>query len=174
MSAGCAVDPIVMPDVRYSGGLTRAFTVAHGFKFSDISRLRLECLLEFCRKDQGQCIGFVPPRCPHSSPPTSPSRPSTTSCCDRCSGLWKRSVGEENRPTVELETVRVRLNHTLLPPSFTSTSRAGRVAEEGAEADWRAGLIPSAYTSSLYAIPLLGGIIALAVFAWCVSALDVS
>lgn len=60
---GCAVDPIIMSDIKYEPSLTRAYVETHGFKFSDTSVLNFVCVLELCKKAQGECDGLTPPNC---------------------------------------------------------------------------------------------------------------
>ena len=60
---GCAVDPIIQPDVKYDESLTKAFTETWGYKFSDTSVLNYQCVVELCKKAQGECDGLTPPSC---------------------------------------------------------------------------------------------------------------
>ncbi len=60
---GCAVDPIIQADIKYEPSLTRAFVETHGYKFSDTSVLNYQCVLELCKKAQGECDGLTPPNC---------------------------------------------------------------------------------------------------------------
>lgn len=60
---GCAVDPIIQPDVKYDPSLRKAWVETHGYKFSDTSVLNYLCVLELCKKAQGECDGLTPPSC---------------------------------------------------------------------------------------------------------------
>jgi hypothetical protein len=60
---GCAIDPIIQPDISYSENLDLAHVETHGYKFSDTSVLDYMCVLELCKKAAGECNGFVPPTC---------------------------------------------------------------------------------------------------------------
>lgn len=60
---GCAVDPIIQPDIKYDPSLTRAYVETHGYKFSDTSVLNYQCVVELCKKAQGECDGLTPPNC---------------------------------------------------------------------------------------------------------------
>lgn len=60
---GCAVDPIIQADIKYDESLTKAFTESWGYKFSDTSVLNYQCVLELCKKAQGECDGLTPPLC---------------------------------------------------------------------------------------------------------------
>lgn len=60
---GCAIDPIIQPDVKYEDSLTKAYVETWGYKFSDTSVLDYMCVVELCKKAQGECQGLVPPSC---------------------------------------------------------------------------------------------------------------
>jgi hypothetical protein len=60
---GCAVDPIIQPDIKYDESLTKAYVETHGYKFSDTSVLNYQCVIELCKKAQGECDGLTPPSC---------------------------------------------------------------------------------------------------------------
>lgn len=60
---GCAVDPIIQPDVKYESSLRKAYVETHGYKFSDTSVLNYLCVLELCKKATGECAGLTPPSC---------------------------------------------------------------------------------------------------------------
>jgi len=60
---GCAIDPIIMPDVKYEASLQKASVETWGFKFSDTSVLNFQCVVELCKKAQGECNGLTPPSC---------------------------------------------------------------------------------------------------------------
>jgi hypothetical protein len=60
---GCAVDPIIQPDIKYEQSLTKASVETWSYKFSDTSVLNYQCVLELCKKAQGECDGLTPPSC---------------------------------------------------------------------------------------------------------------
>jgi len=60
---GCAVDPVIQPDVKYEPSLTKAFVETWAYKFSDTSVLDYQCVVELCKKAQGECNGLTPPVC---------------------------------------------------------------------------------------------------------------
>jgi hypothetical protein len=60
---GCAVDPIIQPDIKYDESLNKAYVEAWGYKFSDTSVLNYQCVVELCKKAQGECDGLTPPSC---------------------------------------------------------------------------------------------------------------
>jgi len=60
---GCAVDPIIQADIKYEPSLTKAYVETHGYKFSDTSVLNYQCVVELCKKAQGECEGLTPPNC---------------------------------------------------------------------------------------------------------------
>lgn len=71
---GCAVDPIIQADIKYDASLTRAFVETHGYKFSDTSVLNYQCVLELCKKAQGECDELTPPKCGRGKRSVDPSR----------------------------------------------------------------------------------------------------
>jgi hypothetical protein len=60
---GCAVDPVIQPDVKYEPSLQKAFVETWAYKFSDTSVLDYQCVVELCKKAQGECNGLTPPVC---------------------------------------------------------------------------------------------------------------
>ncbi|VDM93145.1 unnamed protein product [Onchocerca ochengi] len=60
---GCAIDPIIQPDVQYDRDLSRAVVETWGYKFSDTSVLNYQCVIELCKKSAGECEGLTPPAC---------------------------------------------------------------------------------------------------------------
>uniref|UniRef100_A0A0N5AWP3 ZP domain-containing protein n=1 Tax=Syphacia muris TaxID=451379 RepID=A0A0N5AWP3_9BILA len=60
---GCAIDPIIQPDVEYLTNSSRAVVKTFGYKFSDTSVLNYHCVLELCKKSTGECDGLTPPQC---------------------------------------------------------------------------------------------------------------
>ncbi|KAK6112364.1 Zona pellucida-like domain family protein [Brugia pahangi] len=60
---GCAIDPIIQPDVQYDEDLKRAVVETWGYKFSDTSVLNYQCVVELCKKSAGECEGLTPPTC---------------------------------------------------------------------------------------------------------------
>uniref|UniRef100_A0A1I7V653 ZP domain-containing protein n=1 Tax=Loa loa TaxID=7209 RepID=A0A1I7V653_LOALO len=64
---GCAIDPIIQPDVQYDEDLRRAVVETWGYKFSDTSVLNYQCVVELCKKSAGECEGLIPPTCTSSN-----------------------------------------------------------------------------------------------------------
>ncbi|CAJ0947193.1 unnamed protein product, partial [Mesorhabditis belari] len=60
---GCAIDPLIQPDLKYEDERNRAFTEVSGYKFSDTKALNYECVIELCKRDSDECEGFSPPNC---------------------------------------------------------------------------------------------------------------
>lgn len=60
---GCAIDPIIQPDIKYEESLQKAYVETWGYKFSDTSVLNYQCVVELCKIAQGECKGLVPPNC---------------------------------------------------------------------------------------------------------------
>uniref|UniRef100_A0A0R3RRI3 ZP domain-containing protein n=1 Tax=Elaeophora elaphi TaxID=1147741 RepID=A0A0R3RRI3_9BILA len=60
---GCAIDPIIQPDVQYEADMRRAVVETWGYKFSDTSVLNYQCVVELCKKNAGECEGLTPPTC---------------------------------------------------------------------------------------------------------------
>jgi hypothetical protein len=60
---GCAIDPIIQPDVKYEDSLLKASVETWAYKFSDTSVLDYQCVVELCKKAQGECNGLTPPVC---------------------------------------------------------------------------------------------------------------
>jgi hypothetical protein len=60
---GCAIDPVIQPDVVYDREGTRASVETFGYKFSDSVVLNYQCIIELCKKSTGECRGLTPPSC---------------------------------------------------------------------------------------------------------------
>ncbi|KAI6205577.1 60S ribosomal protein L7a [Aphelenchoides besseyi] len=60
---GCAIDPVIQPDVVYDMDGTRASVETFGYKFSDSAVLNYQCIIELCKKSTGECRGLTPPSC---------------------------------------------------------------------------------------------------------------
>ncbi|KAK0414134.1 hypothetical protein QR680_007161 [Steinernema hermaphroditum] len=60
---GCAIDPVIQPDVVYDLDHNRAYAETWGYKFSDTSVLNYQCVVELCKKSTGECEGLTPPTC---------------------------------------------------------------------------------------------------------------
>ena len=56
---GCSIDPIIQADISYEESLTKAYVETHGYKFSDTSVLNYQCVIELCKKAQGECDGCL-------------------------------------------------------------------------------------------------------------------
>jgi len=62
---GCAIDPIIQPDVKYDLEKNMAMVETSGYKFSDTNLLNYQCVIELCKKGHGECDGLSPPACGH-------------------------------------------------------------------------------------------------------------
>uniref|UniRef100_A0A1I8B3Z5 ZP domain-containing protein n=1 Tax=Meloidogyne hapla TaxID=6305 RepID=A0A1I8B3Z5_MELHA len=60
---GCAIDPIIQPDVEYTPEKNKAFVETFGYKFSDTTVLNYQCSVELCKKAIDECHGLTPPIC---------------------------------------------------------------------------------------------------------------
>ncbi|TKR88284.1 hypothetical protein L596_012549 [Steinernema carpocapsae] len=60
---GCAIDPVIQPDVVYDMDTNKAYAETWGYKFSDTSVLNYQCVVELCKKSTGECEGLTPPSC---------------------------------------------------------------------------------------------------------------
>uniref|UniRef100_A0A1I7YKA0 ZP domain-containing protein n=1 Tax=Steinernema glaseri TaxID=37863 RepID=A0A1I7YKA0_9BILA len=60
---GCAIDPVIQPDVVYELDHHRAYAETSGYKFSDTSVLNYQCVVELCKQSTGECEGLTPPTC---------------------------------------------------------------------------------------------------------------
>ncbi|CEF61003.1 Zona pellucida domain-containing protein [Strongyloides ratti] len=60
---GCAIDPIIQPDVVYDEAHNRAVAETFGYKFADTSVLNYQCVVELCKRASGECEGLTPPDC---------------------------------------------------------------------------------------------------------------
>lgn len=60
---GCAIDPIIQPDVVYEKDKNRASVETFGYKFSDTTILNYQCTIELCKKSSSECEGLTPPIC---------------------------------------------------------------------------------------------------------------
>ncbi|CAD5228926.1 unnamed protein product [Bursaphelenchus okinawaensis] len=60
---GCAIDPIIQPDVVYDNNGKRASVETFGYKFSDTAVLNYQCVIELCKISSGECRGLTPPAC---------------------------------------------------------------------------------------------------------------
>nr|CAD2168498.1 unnamed protein product [Meloidogyne enterolobii]CAD2197760.1 unnamed protein product [Meloidogyne enterolobii] len=60
---GCAIDPIIQPDVEYTPEKNKAYVETFGYKFSDTTVLNYQCSVELCKKAIDECHGLTPPIC---------------------------------------------------------------------------------------------------------------
>ncbi|CAI4229315.1 unnamed protein product [Auanema sp. JU1783] len=60
---GCAIDPVIQPDIVYDEDKNMAIAETYGYKFSDTNNLNYECVLEICSRTNGECNGLTPPMC---------------------------------------------------------------------------------------------------------------
>lgn len=56
---GCAIDPVILPDLTYNQELNRAYVEAHAFKFADKVTTYFQCAVSLCMKNDGACVGLT-------------------------------------------------------------------------------------------------------------------
>uniref|UniRef100_A0A914WU03 ZP domain-containing protein n=1 Tax=Plectus sambesii TaxID=2011161 RepID=A0A914WU03_9BILA len=64
-SRGCAVDPVIVPDLTYSPTAHTAQVQSHAFKFADTNFLGFQCTVQLCSEINGDdsCAHLSPPAC---------------------------------------------------------------------------------------------------------------
>ncbi|KAL3111426.1 hypothetical protein niasHT_017653 [Heterodera trifolii] len=60
---GCAIDPVIQPDVAYIREKKLAYVETFGYKFSDTTVLNYQCSVELCKRANNECQGLTPPVC---------------------------------------------------------------------------------------------------------------
>ncbi|VDO26632.1 unnamed protein product [Haemonchus placei] len=60
---GCAIDPIIVPDLVYNKENNLAFSQVNVFKFADKITTYFQCAISTCLIAEGTCTGRTPPRC---------------------------------------------------------------------------------------------------------------
>uniref|UniRef100_A0A183BHV3 ZP domain-containing protein n=1 Tax=Globodera pallida TaxID=36090 RepID=A0A183BHV3_GLOPA len=60
---GCAIDPVIQPDVVYVREKKIAYVETFGYKFSDTTVLNYQCSVELCKRANNECQGLSPPIC---------------------------------------------------------------------------------------------------------------
>uniref|UniRef100_A0A1I7XEW7 ZP domain-containing protein n=1 Tax=Heterorhabditis bacteriophora TaxID=37862 RepID=A0A1I7XEW7_HETBA len=60
---GCAIDPIIVPDLVYNKENNLAFVEVNAFKFADKISTYFQCAVSTCMISEGMCVGKTPPRC---------------------------------------------------------------------------------------------------------------
>ncbi|PIO63154.1 zona pellucida-like domain protein, partial [Teladorsagia circumcincta] len=60
---GCAIDPIIVPDLVYNKENNVAFAAVNVFKFADKITTYFQCAISTCMIAEGTCNGRTPPRC---------------------------------------------------------------------------------------------------------------
>uniref|UniRef100_A0A914WM63 ZP domain-containing protein n=1 Tax=Plectus sambesii TaxID=2011161 RepID=A0A914WM63_9BILA len=63
-SRGCAIDPVIMPDLTYdTTGNAKAYVESHAFKFADQPTVFFQCVVQLCNKGEPECDTLTPPPC---------------------------------------------------------------------------------------------------------------
>uniref|UniRef100_A0A5S6R150 ZP domain-containing protein n=1 Tax=Trichuris muris TaxID=70415 RepID=A0A5S6R150_TRIMR len=107
---GCAIDPVIQPDVRYEASLTKAWVETWAYKYSDTSVLDYQCVVELCKKAQGECEGVTPPNCVRTK--RSSIQPSANQVILRANDRIRRSV--QHNPDHQIDvTADIRVLETL-------------------------------------------------------------
>uniref|UniRef100_A0A8R1DHB2 ZP domain-containing protein n=1 Tax=Caenorhabditis japonica TaxID=281687 RepID=A0A8R1DHB2_CAEJA len=60
---GCAIDPLILPDLTYNKENNVAFAQVNVFKFADKISTYFQCAVSTCMNSEGMCDGKTPPRC---------------------------------------------------------------------------------------------------------------
>ncbi|CAD6189757.1 unnamed protein product [Caenorhabditis auriculariae] len=60
---GCAIDPLILPDLTYNKEKNLAYAQVNVFKFADKISTYFQCALSTCMNTEGMCDGKTPPRC---------------------------------------------------------------------------------------------------------------
>ncbi|CAI2297863.1 unnamed protein product [Caenorhabditis sp. 36 PRJEB53466] len=60
---GCAIDPLILPDLTYNKENNQAFAQVNVFKFADKISTYFQCAVSTCMNSEGMCDGKTPPRC---------------------------------------------------------------------------------------------------------------
>ncbi|KAL6731529.1 hypothetical protein Aduo_002384 [Ancylostoma duodenale] len=60
---GCAIDPVIVPDLTYNKENNLAFAQVNVFKFADKITTYFQCAVSTCMISEGMCEGKTPPRC---------------------------------------------------------------------------------------------------------------
>ncbi|CAJ0594621.1 unnamed protein product [Cylicocyclus nassatus] len=60
---GCAIDPVIVPDLIYNKENNLAYAQVNVFKFADKITTYFQCAVSTCMISEGMCEGKTPPRC---------------------------------------------------------------------------------------------------------------
>jgi hypothetical protein len=60
---GCAVDPVILTDLKYKPEANEAYVEAPVFKFADKTSVYFQCSISLCMKNDGACLHVTPPIC---------------------------------------------------------------------------------------------------------------
>ncbi|EFP03293.1 CRE-CUTL-10 protein [Caenorhabditis remanei] len=60
---GCAIDPLILPDLTYNKDNNVAYAQVNVFKFADKISTYFQCAVSTCMNTEGMCDGKTPPRC---------------------------------------------------------------------------------------------------------------
>uniref|UniRef100_A0A1I7UT32 ZP domain-containing protein n=2 Tax=Caenorhabditis tropicalis TaxID=1561998 RepID=A0A1I7UT32_9PELO len=60
---GCAIDPLILPDLSYNKENNVAYAQVNVFKFADKISTYFQCAVSTCMNTEGMCDGKTPPRC---------------------------------------------------------------------------------------------------------------
>ncbi|CAB60411.1 ZP domain-containing protein [Caenorhabditis elegans] len=60
---GCAIDPLILPDLTYNKDNNVAYAQVNTFKFADKVSTYFQCAVSTCMNTEGMCDGKTPPRC---------------------------------------------------------------------------------------------------------------
>ncbi|CAI5437661.1 unnamed protein product [Caenorhabditis angaria] len=60
---GCAIDPLILPDLTYNKANNQAYAQVNVFKFADKISTYFQCAVSTCMNSEGMCDGKTPPRC---------------------------------------------------------------------------------------------------------------
>lgn len=130
---GCAIDPIIVPDLVYNKENNLAFAQVNVFKFADKVTTYFQCAVSTCMIAEGMCDGKTPPRCGpggHNSRPArsaSEVRNSTRSRWIRLDNTMDLSAQKiivldiEETPSAT-DPVQPTAHRSLLDPSAVSTA----------------------------------------------------
>ncbi|EGT31838.1 CBN-CUTL-10 protein [Caenorhabditis brenneri] len=65
---GCAIDPLILPDLTYNKENNVAYAQVNVFKFADKISTYFQCAVSTCMNTEGMCDGKTPPRCGPAGP----------------------------------------------------------------------------------------------------------
>lgn len=65
---GCAIDPLILPDLTYNKNNNLAYAQVNVFKYADKISTYFQCAVSTCMNTEGMCDGKTPPRCGPATP----------------------------------------------------------------------------------------------------------